>query len=45
MKIRDVDAVWLHCPLPEAKQHTSDFGRISAFEKIGCILSDSNAGR
>jgi L-alanine-DL-glutamate epimerase-like enolase superfamily enzyme len=34
MKIRDVDAVWLHCPLPEAKQHTSDFGRMIAFDGV-----------
>ena len=34
MRIRDVDAVWLHCPLPEAKQHTSDFGRITAFDSV-----------
>ena len=34
MKIRDVDAVWLHCPLPEAKQHTSDFGRMTAFDGV-----------
>jgi len=34
MKIRDVDAVWLHCPLPEAKQHTSDFGRMTAFDSV-----------
>jgi L-alanine-DL-glutamate epimerase-like enolase superfamily enzyme len=34
MKIRDVDAVWLHCPLPEAKHHTSDFGRITAFDGV-----------
>ena len=34
MKIRNVDAVWLHCPLPEAKQHTSDFGRMTAFDGV-----------
>lgn len=34
MKIRDVDAVWLHCPLPQAKQHTSDFGRMTAFDGV-----------
>lgn len=34
MKIRDVEAVWLHCPLPEAKQHTSDFGRMIAFDGV-----------
>ncbi|HTF87117.1 MAG TPA: mandelate racemase/muconate lactonizing enzyme family protein [Planctomycetota bacterium] len=34
MKIREVEAVWLHCPLDLARQHTSDFGRISAFDGV-----------
>jgi L-alanine-DL-glutamate epimerase-like enolase superfamily enzyme len=34
MKIRDVQAVWLHCPLSEKKQHTSDFGRMTAFDGV-----------
>ncbi len=32
MIIRDVDAVWLHCPIPYEKQHVSDFGRLSSFD-------------
>ncbi len=31
-RIRDVDAVWLHCPIPEAEQPTSDFGRLRSFD-------------
>jgi D-galactarolactone cycloisomerase len=31
-KIRDVDAVWLHCPIPYERQHVSDFGRIASFD-------------
>lgn len=34
MKIRSVDAVWLHCPLDAARQHVSDFGRIAAFDAV-----------
>jgi len=34
MNIRGVEAIWLHCPLPETKQHTSDFGHITAFDGI-----------
>ena len=34
MKIRAIDATWLHCPLPEKKQHTSDFGRMTAFDGV-----------
>lgn len=32
MLIRDVDAVWLHCPIPYELQHVSDFGRIASFD-------------
>lgn len=32
MLIRDVGARWLHCPIPEAHQHVSDFGRITSFD-------------
>jgi L-alanine-DL-glutamate epimerase-like enolase superfamily enzyme len=32
MKIRSVQAISLHVPIPEHKQHTTDFGRISAFD-------------
>ena len=34
MKIQGVEAVWLHCPLDVARQHTSDFGRITAFDGV-----------
>jgi D-galactarolactone cycloisomerase len=32
MLIRDVSARWLHCPIPFAEQHVSDFGRIESFD-------------
>jgi L-alanine-DL-glutamate epimerase-like enolase superfamily enzyme len=32
MKIRSITAEWLHVPIPEARQHTTDFGRIAAFD-------------
>ena len=34
MKIHSVEAAWLHVPLPVEKQHSSDFGRISAFDAV-----------
>ncbi|MCY2957025.1 MAG: mandelate racemase/muconate lactonizing enzyme family protein [Planctomycetota bacterium] len=34
MKIRDVQARWLHCPLPSDRQHISDFGRITSFDAV-----------
>ena len=32
MKIKPVIATWIHVPIPEAEQHTSDFGAIAAFD-------------
>jgi L-alanine-DL-glutamate epimerase-like enolase superfamily enzyme len=32
VKIRDVEARWLHCPIPTERQHVSDFGRIDSFD-------------
>lgn len=32
MHIRDVEAFWLHCPIPFERQHVSDFGRIASFD-------------
>jgi L-alanine-DL-glutamate epimerase-like enolase superfamily enzyme len=32
MKIRKVTADWLHVPIPEEQQHTTDFGRIASFD-------------
>ena len=32
MKIREVRARWIQCPIPDADQHVSDFGRITSFD-------------
>ena len=32
MRIKSVNATWLHVPIPEARQHTTDFGRITSFD-------------
>jgi len=42
MKIRNVEATWLHCPLPENKQHTSDFGRMMAFDGVLVTIRTHN---
>lgn len=34
MKIRSVEARWLHVPIPEAQQHVSDFGRVGSFDSV-----------
>ena len=32
MKIKSITADWLHVPIPEQRQHVTDFGRISSFD-------------
>ncbi|RMF87413.1 MAG: mandelate racemase/muconate lactonizing enzyme family protein, partial [Nitrospinota bacterium] len=32
MKITEVNATWLRYPIPEERQHTSDFGRLTTFD-------------
>lgn len=32
MRIAEVEAFWLHCPIPHERQHISDFGRIASFD-------------
>lgn len=32
MKIKSIDARWLRVPIPEGRQHTSDFGRHASFD-------------
>lgn len=46
MKIVDVDAIWLHCPIPYERQHVSDFGRIASFDMtlISVTTDDGRVG-
>ncbi len=32
MKIKDIKAYWLRCPIPKERQHTSDFGLLTHFD-------------
>jgi L-alanine-DL-glutamate epimerase-like enolase superfamily enzyme len=34
MKITNVQATWVHVPIPYERQHTSDFGRIASFDSV-----------
>ncbi len=34
MKIKSVEATWLHVPIPEERQHVSDFGRMTSFDSV-----------
>jgi D-galactarolactone cycloisomerase len=42
MKIVDVNAVWLHCPIPYERQHVSDFGRIASFDMTLVSVTTEN---
>ena len=46
MRIVDVDAVWLHCPIPYERQHVSDYGRIASFDAtlISVTTEDGRTG-
>jgi len=32
MKIKSVEAYWVHIPIPHDRQHVSDFGRTLSFD-------------
>jgi L-alanine-DL-glutamate epimerase-like enolase superfamily enzyme len=34
MKIRSIEARWLHVPIPVEQQHVSDFGRVASFDSV-----------
>ena len=39
MKITNVEAFWLRCPIPEAKQHTSDYGLLTNFDMTLVVIT------
>ena len=43
MKIRSVQARWLHVPIPYEQQHVSDFGRIDSFDSV-LVRIDTECG-
>lgn len=43
MKIKSVQARWLHVPIPFEKQHVSDFGRIASFDSV-LVRVESESG-
>ncbi len=45
MKIADVEAFWLQCPLPEDKQHVSDFGRLKVFDGVLVVVTTDDGRR
>lgn len=43
MKITRVEASWLHVPIPEERQHVSDFGRATSFD-TALVRIETDAG-
>ena len=39
MRIKDVEAHWLRCPIPYEKQHVSDFGRLTTFDMTLVVVT------
>lgn len=39
MKINNVEAYWLRCPIPEEKQHTSDYGLLTHFDMTLVVIT------
>lgn len=39
MKITNVEAFWLSCPIPKEKQHTSDYGLLTCFDMTLVVVT------
>jgi L-alanine-DL-glutamate epimerase-like enolase superfamily enzyme len=39
MRIKDIEAHWLRCPIPYEKQHVSDFGRLTTFDMTLVVVT------
>lgn len=42
MKISNVEAYWLRCPIPEKKQHRSDYGLLTNFDMTLVVITTDN---
>ena len=42
MKIIKVEAYWLRCPIPEKKQHRSDYGLLTNFDMTLVVITTDN---
>ncbi len=42
MKIVNVEAYWLRCPIPQPKQHRSDYGVLSEFDMALVVVTADN---
>ncbi|WP_373549575.1 mandelate racemase/muconate lactonizing enzyme family protein [Haliscomenobacter sp.] len=42
MKITNVEAFWLRCPIPKEKQHRSDYGLLTDFDMTLVVITTDN---
>lgn len=42
MKITNVEAIWLRCPIPKDKQHISDYGLLTDFDMTLVVITLEN---
>lgn len=42
MKITNVEAFWLRCPIPQGKQHKSDYGLLTNFDMTLVVITTEN---
>jgi len=45
VKIKDVEASWLRCPIPPDEQHVSDFGRVESFDMALVKITTEDGAR
>ena len=45
MKIRDVEASWLRCPISPEEQHVSDFGQVESFDMAFIEITTEDGDR
>ena len=43
MKITNVEAFWLRCPIPKEKQHFSDYGLLTNFDMTLVVVTTEDA--
>lgn len=40
MRIEKVEAIWISCPIPMERRHTSDYGTLSTFDMTLVVITD-----
>ena len=45
MRITNVEAFWLRCPIPKEKQHFSDYGLLTNFDMTLVVITTDSGGK